>query len=42
MRRASLAAGEVSVSELQQALELIARGSDEILKRDELEARGAA
>jgi len=30
---------EVSVSELQQALELIARGSDEILKRDELEAR---
>ena len=39
MRRASLAAGEVSVSELQQALELIARGSDEILKRDELEAR---
>lgn len=30
---------EVSVSEQQQALELIARGSDEILKRDELEAR---
>ncbi|QNN45588.1 tyrosine--tRNA ligase [Thermomonas brevis] len=27
------------MSELQQALELIARGSDEILKRDELEAR---
>jgi tyrosyl-tRNA synthetase len=30
---------EVSVSELHQALELIARGSDEILKPDELEAR---
>ena len=27
------------VSELQQAVELIARGSDEILKREELEAR---
>ena len=30
------------MSKLQQALELIARGSDEILKRDELEARLAA
>ena len=30
------------VSELQQAVELIARGSDEILKREELEARLAA
>ncbi|MEN9310870.1 MAG: hypothetical protein RLY77_995, partial [Pseudomonadota bacterium] len=27
------------VSELQQAVEFIARGSDEILKREELEAR---
>ena len=32
----------VTVSELQHALELIARGSDEILKRDELESRLAA
>ena len=30
------------VSQLQQAVELIARGSDEILKREELEARLAA
>ena len=30
------------MSELQHALELIARGSDEILKRDELESRLAA
>jgi len=35
----SVAASEIDVTEAQQALDLIARGSDEILKREELEAR---
>ena len=34
-----MAASEIDVTEAQQALDLIARGSDEILKREELEAR---
>ncbi len=39
MRQYCLSPENLSVSDLQQALDLIARGSDEILKREELEAR---